>query len=470
MGEDAFFAVVPRQIALDAYTLQDCFNFELRLQHVVPICFFMIYHTENLGLSPQQFQEAVQTVVEKFGFLVLKSTPYEIPKLKIMSRIGLIRVWLLDANFAVVFVKEIRSTLLKDTSDLSISSEIVPSLLQQPKYFDEAFKEWMKANDIRLMRSEDNLWTGKTGDVEKAKSLLGIRAIAMRHGLVPFCFNVTAKFREDLDKINMRFASANKFGHKWDLNYNPLSLVVPKEDVEEAKSFVGQYSEIYDLWDPGYCESPLVSKNFILVYEANGDFEMKPYCMDCQIEILKFGISPFAPNGKLDPDALALHQTKLVSPQVAITVTDRKHHIPIGQLLWQLSHSGDEIQRLTKLWVTGTFSVSLRTNPQVFTSCPSHPRIIHLTPTPIDGFLSCSVPACHMNYCATKCHCWHEGVCEYVWDGPKCPKCFVPTFKNQGCNHITCPCGAHWCYKCGAGPFRDASLTYYHMDKNRCWS
>lgn len=76
---------------------------------------------------------------------------------------------------------------------------------------------------------------------------------------------------------------------------------------------------------------------------------------------------------------------------------------------------------------------------------------------------------CEKNYCANKCHSWHHGICEYVWPGPKCPKCHVPTFKNNGCNHISCICGAHWCYKCGGGPFQDASLTYLHMDQNKCW-
>src|SRR5690606_32376419 len=29
-----------------------------------------------------------------------------------------------------------------------------------------------------------------------------------------------------------------------------------------------------------------------------------------------------------------------------------------------------------------------------------------------------------------------------------CPKCGKATEKNGGCNHITCPCGAHWCWNC----------------------
>ena len=44
----------------------------------------------------------------------------------------------------------------------------------------------------------------------------------------------------------------------------------------------------------------------------------------------------------------------------------------------------------------------------------------------------------------------------------KCPKCKVLTYKDGGCNHISCPCGCHWCYKCGAG-FSNPDDCYDHM-------
>ena len=31
-----------------------------------------------------------------------------------------------------------------------------------------------------------------------------------------------------------------------------------------------------------------------------------------------------------------------------------------------------------------------------------------------------------------------------------CPKCTLPTFKNGGCNHMTCrSCRCDWCWICG---------------------
>lgn len=44
-----------------------------------------------------------------------------------------------------------------------------------------------------------------------------------------------------------------------------------------------------------------------------------------------------------------------------------------------------------------------------------------------------------------------------------CPKCKTPTVKLSGCNHITCPCDAHWCWQCG-GQFEESAI-YEHMER-----
>ncbi|EWC46557.1 hypothetical protein DRE_04280 [Drechslerella stenobrocha 248] len=43
----------------------------------------------------------------------------------------------------------------------------------------------------------------------------------------------------------------------------------------------------------------------------------------------------------------------------------------------------------------------------------------------------------------------------------QCPSCTVMTLKTAGCNHITCPCGAHWCYICGEK--FDPTTIYPHL-------
>lgn len=45
----------------------------------------------------------------------------------------------------------------------------------------------------------------------------------------------------------------------------------------------------------------------------------------------------------------------------------------------------------------------------------------------------------------------------------ECPECGVMTEKTSGCDHITCRCGAHWCFVCGE---RQTSQSIYaHLSK-----
>lgn len=43
----------------------------------------------------------------------------------------------------------------------------------------------------------------------------------------------------------------------------------------------------------------------------------------------------------------------------------------------------------------------------------------------------------------------------------ECKKCKRRFFKDEGCNHMTCPCGQHYCYQCGAT--LDPKRPYAHF-------
>ena len=47
----------------------------------------------------------------------------------------------------------------------------------------------------------------------------------------------------------------------------------------------------------------------------------------------------------------------------------------------------------------------------------------------------------------------------------QCPKCKRWVEKNKGCDHITCPCGTHFCYRCGE--LRDSINPYNHQCKDQ---
>jgi hypothetical protein len=42
-----------------------------------------------------------------------------------------------------------------------------------------------------------------------------------------------------------------------------------------------------------------------------------------------------------------------------------------------------------------------------------------------------------------------------------CPECGRATAKDGGCNHMTCTCGAHWCWTCGKAVDRRDPSSHY---------
>ena len=46
----------------------------------------------------------------------------------------------------------------------------------------------------------------------------------------------------------------------------------------------------------------------------------------------------------------------------------------------------------------------------------------------------------------------------------KCPVCESPVIKDAGCNHLSCICGAHFCWICREH-FPNASMVYQHWSE-----
>ena len=138
------------------------------------------------------------------------------------------------------------------------------------------------------------------------------------------------------------------------------------------------------------------------------------------------------------------------------------------------------------------------TNPDEVSFCPT-PGCSYICFYDINEYhLNC--PLCKKSYCL-KCKTeWHQGLtCEEYQNEKKyeenmteedklnekkfndyikgnkckqCPKCKRWVEKNKGCDHITCPCGTHFCYNCGQlrdsfAPYNHRCPNKYNINKNR---
>jgi hypothetical protein len=123
------------------------------------------------------------------------------------------------------------------------------------------------------------------------------------------------------------------------------------------------------------------------------------------------------------------------------------------------------------------------TNPDEVSFCPT-PGCSYICYYDKNAFhLNC--PLCKKSYCLQCKTEWHKDMTcqeyqksmnmteedkqnekkfdEYVKGNrcKQCPKCKRWVEKKSGCDHITCPCGTHFCYRCGE--LRDSLAPYSHI-------
>ena len=278
----------------------------------------------------------------------------------------------------------------------------------------------------------------------------------------------------------------------WIYNSRFKVIIASKSEEDEIKEFLQSFNDekqtenkheesnetlccIYVCDDP---DNPTLTNYPITVYYKDGTSYTNKMCRDCLYSSLEVATESFYSNGEINQEALEKITFK---PSVIPSVNSKETEdglecwpqIPLGQMISALIVNDDEMSSLVSAWLSGVVEYTLRTQSRhYFTFCPDHPHKLYNIKK-FDKFnCFCTVPKCRNLFCSF-CKSFHNEnyICDEKKNGKpidmtlmKCPKCLTPTIKDGGCNHITCPCGCHWCYKCGKG-FPNPTKCYEHLSK-----
>jgi hypothetical protein len=222
------------------------------------------------------------------------------------------------------------------------------------------------------------------------------------------------------------------------------------------------------LWICDDPERPVLTRYPLSLFEEDGSVTTRRMCKVCVLESLRNATATFFDGKEIDRAKMKLLREKPAAIAVADANENERHEVwpqaPLGAMMLALLREGPEMKAAVEAWIGGVSWFTLRTSPAL-TACPEHPESFFVLDTLNENrTFHCRVLNCYLARCR-RCKQWHQKdvPCEAQLN-LKCPKCQVVTWKDGGCNHITCPCGCHWCYVCGKG-YRTGHEVYEHMSR-----
>jgi hypothetical protein len=198
---------------------------------------------------------------------------------------------------------------------------------------------------------------------------------------------------------------------------------------------------------------PQTSRTKLVAYPESGERVIQHMCKPCVRETLETALASFL-RPQIDVER---------PPCLSRFAAGARVRIPLGLVLSSLCQEDNAFRELITRWFDSMYQHAANHCHSFVQTCPNHPGQKLLRVGGKSG-LFCQVPGCSMKLCS-RCREWHPAdkishksplYC------PSCPKCRTMTVKSGGCSHIACPCGQHWCYKCGRG-FQSAAMCYVHM-------
>ena len=395
-------------------------------------------HSATMHIDDKFFYNEICKQAHQYGFLISKISDYIQNQSRKGNTYGKVIVELYGTMSGLAFSLQI-DNILRSYSNINMpyaKGSQTSSHIQSRSVLDP------KLGQAPLLNKTENAYHIKENEIENLKQLLD--------------------------------TYSNKFQKQWEFNDKYRVLIAPASDKKAIQSMMRKLKHnLLDYICFFICSSdtPILLSSSICIYEKDGKVKKYGICQECML-------SSFQSNESLmyviDKNTLQIDQSKLLNmtslPKPIPTVDCNEDgeyiwpQVPIGQLAWALlSDQNSEIGQLLKCWFTSVYTFIIRNSRNYFTYCPNHPAILIPIPKPGSNF---KCPHCSYIYC-DDCKTWHNKseLCPNLDPSiKKCPNCGIFTVKLSGCNHITCRCGCHWCYKCDKPEaYKTGDEVYSHM-------
>ena len=351
--------------------------------------------------------------------------------------------------------------------------------------------------------------------ISKEKPNITHKTVFLPKDIYPF------GIRKYLKELNTELDASNH----WEISELNRAIFVPINSLDKVPSIINKFkasqSEISSfahgcLYICPNPDNPKTTEYYASVVHKNGTIQELPLCYNCIFESLKISTSKFYDytSNSFNTEFLCNNQKKI--DIIPICPSDDNHNWPkvlFSSVLLSLLESDESIRKLTKAWLLCVVNQTIRSDLNFFSFCPDHPQEVYCTfdnkliqckvcdkiylndshiwcsknSETLDkiGYTYCPLhpkniykiprnhdikcPHCPNFYCHF-CKIWHDPnyICERtIIKLPECPFCHHHAEKISGCDHISCPCGKHWCYRCGFGA-RTAEEIYQHLLLSIC--
>jgi len=445
-------------------------NFEISLQTIITnngtavncferfpitsICAFNNNHQE------EEFVRMARDLSIQFGDSLL-SPKIHYKALENSQYKGRIFVDVIGSNLGLAYANSFRDIMECPIKCINISPKIVnPSYLRFPKLF-AIFKDWIKSKVPSLTFNNQNICGDKKAGFLLQEALKDFNSEIFGYDVVSLSQHPWSVIFTTYKAILREHGDSSVF-----LDRTNQNVVIRKNLTKLFEERINRNIPKSDVFGcVENCNDSKRSRQFLSIFNKDPPHQALPICTKCYSNSLDYALENFKKDSGLDFDKISVNEIKPPSPYLYVSTFESNEYwpqIPLCQLLWILLKERKTSKKIRE-WITIAANQAICTNKSIFTYCPKHPNYKIPIPNNEQVTIRCPVRFCHYFYCF-HCEMWENKPCTIVniEKIKRCPKCLVPTSKSDGCNHISCPCGHHWCYKCGLG-FNTQGECYNHM-------